>query len=201
VKSVTQIWSGAGAVKFLFRRSLARRPSLPGTVVRVLRPRTMPVHALVAHEPVHGVFGGLREAVTPQPLRHLSPPVDDLGPGATPRIRDFQGPECIGDACVFEGAQGRQAFPPRPVGSCGNLHALLPQDGTDRLDRTTNSAHFVDESTDQRRRGSSSLAKKIEACFRISLDSFKSRTSARSRLISSSSTLLGPVFSPPSTWA
>ena len=71
---------------------------------------------------------------------------------------------------------GRRVRPPRPVGSCGDLDALLPQDGTDRLDPITKGAHFVDESADQRRRGSSSLAKKIEACLRISLDSFKSRT-------------------------
>jgi len=67
---------------------------------------------------------------------------------ASLRIGDFQAAECIGDACIFDGAQGRQAFLPRPVGSCGDPHALLPQDGADRLDRITNSAHFVDESTD-----------------------------------------------------
>ena len=38
MKSVTQIWFGTGEVKSLFSRSPARRPSLPGMVVRVLRP-------------------------------------------------------------------------------------------------------------------------------------------------------------------
>jgi hypothetical protein len=57
----------------------------------------------------------------------------------------------------------------------------------------------VDEITDQRWRGSSSLAKKIGAAFRISLASFKSRTSA-CRLIAASSSQLGPCRSPGSTW-
>ena len=47
----------------------------------------------------------------------------------------------------------------------------------------------------------SPLAKKIDACFRISLDSFKPRTSARNRLISSSSLLLEPSITLASTWA
>ena len=62
-------------------------------------------------------------------------------------------------------------------------------------------AHRVDELTDQRWRGSSSLAKKIEAAFRISLASLRSRTSALSDLISASSSLVGPVRSLWSTWA
>lgn len=49
------------------------------------------------------------------------------------------------------------------------------------------------ETANQRWRGSSSLAKKIEAAFIISLASRRSRFSARKRLISASSSLVGPV--------
>ena len=45
----------------------------------------------------------------------------------------------------------------------------------DRLDPVAGGAHLVDEPADQRWRGSSSLAKKIEAAFRISLASLRSR--------------------------
>jgi hypothetical protein len=45
--------------------------------------------------------------------------------------------------------------------------------GEVKLDPVPAGAHRVDELADQRRRGSSSLAKKIEAAFRISLASFQ----------------------------
>lgn len=84
--------------------------------------------------------------------------------------------------------------PCRPGRSEGRpaLHALLPQDGTDRLDRITNSTHLSINRQISGGEGPSSLAKKIEACFRISLDLFQV-PHLWSRLISSSSSLLGPV--------
>src|SRR3954447_7234913 len=60
---------------------------------------------------------------------------------------------------------------------------------------------FVDEPVDQRWRGSSSLAKKIEAAFKISLASRRSAFSFFSRLISASSSLLAPGRAPASVWA
>jgi hypothetical protein len=83
----------------------------------------------------------------------------------------------------------------------GDLDTVLAEHATDRLDPIMAGTHLIDEPADQRWRGSSSLAKKIEAAFKISLASFRSRTSARSRRISSSSSLVGPLRCPPSTWA
>jgi hypothetical protein len=57
----------------------------------------------------------------------------------------------------------------------------------DRLDRVPLGALVVDEGDDQRLRGSSSPAKKIEAAFKISLSSRSRRFSALGRLISSAS--------------
>src|SRR5699024_625936 len=52
---------------------------------------------------------------------------------------------------------------PGPVGACSDRQALLAQDAEDRLDCIALGAHLVDERQDQRLRGSSSPAKKIEA--------------------------------------
>src|SRR5690606_18463697 len=84
---------------------------------------------------------------------------------------------------------------------CGDLAALLAQDPADRLDRVVLGAQFVDERHDQRLRGSSSPAKKIEARRRISLSSSSRRTLAFSSLISTSSSLVVPRRCPPSIWA
>src|SRR4051794_4606502 len=88
---------------------------------------------------------------------------------------------------------------PGPIGAWGDLQALLTQHLADRLDPTPGGVLLVDETEDQRARGSSSLAKKIEAALRISLASRRSRTSALSRLVSSSSAVVGPDRSPRST--
>ena len=52
--------------------------------------------------------------------------------------------------------------------------------------------HLVDESADQRWRGSSSRAKKVEAAFRISLASLRSRFSRSRSLIRCCSTEVAP---------
>ncbi|MCV9994108.1 hypothetical protein OIU93_07315 [Paeniglutamicibacter sp. ZC-3] len=106
----------------------------------------------------------------------------------------------VDDLRILDGAQGRQPCFPGPVGSCGDLHALLTQDGADRLDRMTFGMLLVNEPADRRRRGSSSLAKKIEAAFRISLASFRFRFSTRRRLSSSCSSAVGPSFRQAATW-
>src|SRR5699024_2410580 len=81
---------------------------------------------------------------------------------------------------------------PGSVGSCSDHKALLAQDGKDRLDCIALGAHLVDECDDQRLRGSSSPAKKIEARRRISLSSRSRRFSLFRRLISADSSLVTP---------
>src|SRR5699024_6507316 len=92
---------------------------------------------------------------------------------------------------------------PGPVGACSDLQALLAQDAEDRLDCIALGAHLVDERADQRFRGSSSPAKKIEALRRISLSSRNRLTSAFRRLTSADSSLVTPGRGPSSTsaWA
>ena len=82
--------------------------------------------------------------------------------------------------------------PPGPVGARGDRQALLTQDPADRLDRVPQGALLLDERHDQRLRGSSSPAKKIEARRRISLSSSSRRTFAFSSRIWSSSSVVAP---------
>src|SRR5699024_1834114 len=90
---------------------------------------------------------------------------------------------------------------PGSVGACSDLQALLAQDAEDRLDCVTFGAHLVDEREDQRLRGSSSPAKKIEARRRISLSSRSRLFSALSLLTSADSSLVTPERVPSSTSA
>ena len=107
-------------------------------------------------------------------------------PGQLPDLVDHQG---ITDRAGRDRAVGPG---PVPVGPRGDLAALLTQDPTDRLDRVALGPQLVDERDDQRLRGSSSPAKKIEALRRISLSSSSRRTFALSSLISASSSLVAP---------
>lgn len=81
---------------------------------------------------------------------------------------------------------------PVPIRASGDLHALLGEHAADRIDPVTLCTHLIDELADQRRRGSISRAKKIEAAFRISLASFRSRTSRSSSLLRACSALVTP---------
>jgi len=124
-------------------------------------------------------FGG-------QPADPGQRPVRVDGPGGVAdgvhddRVRDRPGRDVMGRAG------------PGPVGPCGDLAALLSEDSADRLDRMTGLAALVDERDDQRLRGSSSPAKKIEARRRMSLSSSSRLTLAFSSLISVSSSLEEP---------
>jgi len=109
--------------------------------------------------------------------------VDDLGIGHGPRRDRAAG------------------VSPGPVGPRGDLATLLAQDPTDRLNRVAMASHDVDESHDQRLRGSSSPAKKTVADFKMALSSSSRRTLALSDLISASSSVVGPWRRPPSTSA
>src|SRR5699024_6149731 len=90
---------------------------------------------------------------------------------------------------------------PGPVGACSDRQALLTQDAEDRLDCIALGAHLVDERADQRLRGSSSPAKKIEARRRISLSSRSRLFSAFRRLTSADSSVVMPGRVPSSTSA
>jgi len=81
---------------------------------------------------------------------------------------------------------------PGPVGPRCDRQTLGTKGLTDRLDSETLVSEFVDERQDQRLRGSSSRAKKIETRCRISLVSFNRRFSMRRRLSSEFSSVLTP---------
>ncbi len=81
---------------------------------------------------------------------------------------------------------------PVAIGPRGDLAPLLAQDSADRLDRVALGPQLGNEHHDQRLRGSSPPAKKIEALRRISLSSSSRRTLAFSSLISARSSLVTP---------
>src|SRR5699024_7889927 len=171
-----------------------------------------PPHALEAegvHRSVHGATGSTGQAVLtaeqgdpfPSPVqalrRHLHLPGDRVELPC--KLADL-----VLDQSVYDGASSDAGRPlPGPVGPCSELQALLAQDTEDRLDCIALGAHLVDEREDQRPRGSSSPAKKIEALRRISLSSRNRLTSAFSRLTSADSSLVTPGRVPSSTsaWA
>lgn len=138
--------------------------------------------ALVAHESVNGAGCDLM-ATASQVGGHLAAPVESLG--------GVDGAEqCVRQICVGHDPFRRWRGFPVPVRAWGDLHSLCGEHSADRLDPVSCCTHPVDELADQRRRGggtsrlrgTSSLAKKIEAAFRISLASLRSRTS-RSRVL------------------
>jgi hypothetical protein len=92
---------------------------------------------------------------------HLAPPVHAFGSAD-------RGPQRVGQPGI--GHRTRRWFLGFPVAvrAWGDLHTLLSQHPADRLDPKP-SQHLIDEPADQRRRGSSSRAKKAEAALRISL--------------------------------
>lgn len=160
-----------------------------------------------AHRAVHRPAGGARETglaaeqsnlLTPSVEAfwcHLDQPGDGVdGPGEVPDL--------VLDQSICDGA-GRDPGRPLPgsVGPCSDHKALLAQDGKDRLDCIAFGAHLVDEGEDQRLRGSSFPAKKIEARRRISLSCLSRLTSDFRRLISADSSLVRPGRVPSSTSA
>ena len=188
-------------MKTRLSRSPARTPQVwAGTVVRVLRPRTRAVHALVAHQPVNGVRADVREAVASQPGGHLATAEQHLG-SWPPVVAGPDVQQHVPQRRIAAVPGARVAGLPSSVGAWGDRQAKLGELVADRLDPTSKTSLRVDERADQRRRGSSSPAKNIEAAFKISLASVRSRTCDFRALISASSSLEGPGLSPPSTWA
>ena len=163
-----------------------------GVAVRDRGPHPLPTHPPIQTEETH------------QPIH---PPVGDIVPQAaqehdhlpTP-IHALRGPDrrqqCVDQHRVPEVARAGPGTDPGPIGSRGDLHTLLPQDPADRLDRTTFGSLLVDERDDQRRRGSSSPAKKTAASLRIAFASRSSRFSRSSRRIRSDSLDVTPCRSP-----
>ena len=131
-------------------------------------------HALLAHQPVDGVFRDPGVPGALQPGGHLAAPVEDLRQRPAGRAARPQPAQRVDDAGVGEDPRRGRVGAPGPVGAWGDRHALLAQDRADRLDPITSGPLLVDEPGDQRWRGSSSLAKKIEAAFKISLASRRS---------------------------
>src|SRR4029077_6995129 len=102
------------------------------------------------------------------------------------------GPQRVSDPGVGDGPLRRGGGCPVAVRAWGDLHTVLGEHAADRLDPETAGPHLVDESADQRWRGSSSRAKKIEAAFRISLASLRSRFSRSNSLIRCCSAVVAP---------
>jgi hypothetical protein len=69
--------------------------------------------------------------------------------------------------CVIVGAGRGRSCSPCPIRPRRDGQALLSQDLAGRLDAVAIGPHLIDEGTDQRWRGPSSIAKKIDVAFRI----------------------------------
>ena len=139
-----------------------------------------------------GVVTEIRDALG----RHLAATVEHLRQRPAAGAAGAQVTQLVDDRCAGARPRSRRSGLPRPVGTRGSLHALLPQDRADRPGPAALTALLVDERADQRWRGPGSLAKKTEAAFRISLASRSSAFSFFSRLIPASSSLVGPLRCP-----
>src|SRR5699024_9812397 len=142
------------------------------------------------HRPVHRAAGRAGQALlAAEQGDPLPPPIQALRrhfPTSGDRV-ELPGhiADLVLDQRVCDGAGNDASRPlPGPVGACSDRKALLTQDTKDRLDCIALGAHLVDERQDQRLRGSSSPAKKIEARRRISLSSRNRLTSDFRRLTS-----------------
>jgi hypothetical protein len=137
-----------------------------------------PGHAQLGHQPVHGVRGHRRPALgghrPVEPGGHLAPPVADLRRRPARWPRGAQGQQPVADLRVAQRPGGRGSGAPGPVGAWGDLQAHPGQDSADRLDPTPGGVLLIDETEDQRARGSSSRTKKTVAALRISLASRRS---------------------------
>ena len=182
---MTHFRFGAAAVKSRSSRSGARRASLPpGIVVRCLRPLTTP------DSPSSRISRSTVHAATRWPWRRRYAVIfrRPYKPSGVPTVARRR----VGEPGVGDRPRRRRGCLPVPVRAWGDLHALLSEHAADRLDPEPSCTHLIDESTDQRWRGSSSLAKKIEAAFRISLASLRSRFSRSSCLIRCCSAVVTP---------
>src|SRR5215216_853022 len=164
-----------------------------------------PLDAENAHTPIDGAGSDIRESAAAKIRSHLPPAIQALWGEPTPTVR-VGGEPGVEDGVDYRRVADRPGCwlprrPPGPIGARGDLAALLTQYSADRLDRIALSLQGVDESHDQRFRGSSSPAKKVVAARRISTSSRSRRFSALSRLISANSSLVTPSRSPASTCA
>ena len=149
--------------------------------------------AFVSHQTVDGARGGGVSGPA-QVADHLAAAIGPLG------LADGV-PQCIGEMGIVDGASRRWRGLPVAVGTWGDLDALLGEHAADRLDPVVLCTHRINELDDQRRRGSSSLAKKIDADFRIALASLRSRFSRSRSLILCCSADVAPGTWHRSIWA
>ena len=156
----------------------------------------LPTHhagqAQAAHQPLHPAPTHV-DTVPAQLPPHLPGPVHRkvLPIDVTNHCHQF----LIAD-CACRRSPGQRGV----IGGRSDLMPELGQHGTDRLDPEP-VFMFRDERYERGSRGSSSLAKKADAAFRISFARRNSATSRRSRFSSSDSSLVAPGRAPASTSA
>ncbi len=141
------------------RRSL----KLPASVLTVLRgtEERQKIATKRAGEAAHEAVdcaGSRAMALSAQVAVHLAATVELF------RFAD-RVPERGGEVRVGDRAGGRWCALPVAVRAWGDLHAVLGEHAADRLDPVVLCTHLIDELDYLRRRGSSSLAKKIDADF------------------------------------
>lgn len=104
------------------------------------------VHSRVAHQPIHGVLGNIREAIALQPGPHLPPPVEDFRLWFSGlRIGLLQVVQDIEDPGIGDGPGRRLALLPAAVSARRDLQALDGQGLACLLDCVAALALLVDE--------------------------------------------------------
>lgn len=165
-----------------------------GVAVRDGGPQSLASHEAVdpqlTHQPVDLPIPD-SEALPAQQRRHLPPPIYRLRGRFAFRVHPGS-PDRVDDDRVREvTVAGLGAFP-CPISPLGDRHTLLSQNFADRPDRAVLGALFLNEGEDQRRRGSSSPAKKTAASRRIAFASRSSQFSHSSLRIRSDSLEVTP---------
>ena len=145
-----------------------------------------------AHQPLHPATTHL-DAVAPQLPPHLPRPVHRIV-----LLVDFI--DHSHEFLITDRARRRRPGQRGIIRGRSDLEAGLGQHGTDRLDSEPVLV-FRDERYECGSRGSSSLAKKADAAFRISFARRSSLISRRSRFNSADSSLVDPGRAPASTSA
>lgn len=141
-------------------------------------------HSLVCHESVDRAGCG----VVPLPAEVA----DHFAASVQLFWRVYGLEQGVGEVCVGDRPCRRCCAPPISIRAWGDLYSVLGEHSADRLDPVVVCTHLIDELDYLRRRGSSSLAKKIEADLRISLASLRSRFSRSSSLMRCCSAVVAP---------
>lgn len=122
-------------------------------------PANTSFHVEVSHQPVDLPRGDVVALATEQ---------RDHFPSSIYPLRRADGrQQRVDDDRLAEVVRAGLGAGPSSAGSGGDLHALLAQNLADRLNRAAYGLLFVDERDDERRRGSSSPAKRTAASRKI----------------------------------